>query len=164
MGFESKVSGFISVKIGGSSIEEKISEIENCLETLPKLREDNFPFLPREIFGISKLNKGENNVPIAYRSIMIHFGISMKQLDEEIEVWINKYEQFLKRIPNAWESIVNIEIIPFTANYPMNHLRYHWFKEFKPKSEESYWRFEGDPTNWEELTNDNFMPKDQQIE
>lgn len=35
MGFESKVSGFISVKSGGSSIEEKNIEIEKCLETLP---------------------------------------------------------------------------------------------------------------------------------
>lgn len=131
---------------------------------LTKLKEDKFPFLPREIFGVSKLYNGENNVPIAYGAIMIHFGISMKLLDEEIGVWINKYEQFLKRIPNAWESIVNIEMVPYTANYQMNHLRYHWFKEIKPKSEESFWRFEGDPTKWEELVSDNFMPKDWQIE
>ena len=164
MGFESTVSGFISVKGRGTSIEEDIQAIESCIESLPTLKDDKFPFLPREIFGISKPIIGENNGAIAYRSVIVHFGMSLKQLDDEIGDWINKYEQFLKGIPGAWESIVNIMMVPYTANYQMSHLRYHWFKEYESKSNESFWRFEGDPKEWSELENDEFMPKDWQIE
>lgn len=158
MGFESKVSGFISVLRDGSSFEEQVKEVTKSLESLPNLKDDKFPFLPREIFGISRLSAGENNVSIAYRSIMVHFGLSMKQLDEDIGIWINKYEDFLKSIPNAWESIVNIQMTPLTGNYQMNHLRYHWLKKTKPKSEDYYWLFEGDPKTWGELVSKGFKP------
>ena len=160
MGFESKVSGFISVLRDGSSTEEQIIEAEKSLEFLPFLKDDEFPFLPREIFSISQLGEGENSVPIAYRSLVIHFGISMKRLDEDVGVWIDKYEQFMKKIPNAWESIVNIQMTPLTENYQMNHLRYHRFKKTKPKSNESFWQFEGDAKTWDELAKNDFMPKD----
>lgn len=158
MGFESKITGFIAVQCTGKPREEMIQNIERSISALPRLQDDQFPYLPREVFAISKLANGENLVPIAYRSIMVHFGISMKQLDEAIRVWIDKFERFLLNMPGAWEAIVQIEMAPYTANYKMRRLSYHWFKEFKPKTYESFWRFEGDARNWEELREHNFGP------
>ena len=129
---------------------QQIETIENTINCLPEIAKDTFPYLSREIFSVTKKQGLKVPTKLAYKSIMVHFGISIKQLDNDIDKWIKKYEDFLFDVPSAWESIVHIKMEPYTGNYPMNRLNYYWYKQFKPKSTDLFWSFEGDPTTWKE--------------
>ena len=156
MGFESIVTGYIATTTNSElNREELLNAISKNIDELPRLSDDHWPFLPREIFNISVTPLGSNAVPITYRSIIIHFGMSVIQLEHELGDWLNKYETFMKSIPGVWESLVNIQMEPYTAGFDHGHLTYWWCKEFLPKSDETTWRYKGGPRNWEELVKSN---------
>lgn len=146
MGFESKVAGYISAS-NEKTTDELINQIESYIQLLPELKNDDWPFLPREIFAISYPKNNTNKVPITYRSVIIHFGMSIKELDDKLQDWLIKYEKFLKNFPGANESIVNIQLIPYTSDFKHNHLSFWWHKEYVNKSNEKKWEFNGDIIN-----------------
>ena len=132
--------------------EESIKEIESVINTLPNLEDDKWPILPKDIFSLSKpISQGSNPVPISYRSAMIHFSMSVKQIEDYIQEWLDKFEVFFKRIPDAYEANVDIHLSPYTANYKNQNLNYHW-KANRDKNGIITWKYKGDPTKLEEIS------------
>ena len=149
MGFESKISGYIaSHKMLN---KESIEEIEAVIGSLPNLEDDKWPFLPKDIFTLSKpLSEEANPVQISYRSTMIHFSMSVKQIEDELEEWLTKFENFFKRIPKVYEVNVDVYLSPYTGNYKNENLNYHW-KASSDKSGIVTWKYKGDPTKLEDI-------------
>ncbi|MEL7120327.1 MAG: hypothetical protein AAFO07_12825, partial [Bacteroidota bacterium] len=112
---------------------------------------DKWPILPRDIFSINIPTTEEaNTVTIAYRSIIVSFGMSVKQLEDDLSDWLEKMENFIKEMPNSYEAKVNVELIPYTANYRNGQLTYFWEKRSLGIDSE-LWTFNGDPTNLDEI-------------
>lgn len=145
MGFESKISGYIAshkTLLDDVSVEE----IQSVIDSLPTLENDNWPFLPKDIFTLSKpISKDANPVQISYRSAMIHFSMSVKQIEDDLEKWLKKFEDFFKRIPNVYEANVDVHLSPYTENYKNGNLNFHW-KASSNKTGEVTWKYKGDPT------------------
>lgn len=128
-----------------------IEEIQSVLDTLPNLENDSWPFLPKDIFSLSKpISKEANSVQISYRSAMIHFSMSVKQIENDLEKWLEKFEDFFKRIPNVYEANVDVHLSPYTGNYKNENLNYHW-KARLDKEGIVTWKYRGDPTKLEEI-------------
>ncbi len=131
--------------------EDAIREIESVIDTLPKLEDDKWPFLPRDIFALSKpISDEANSVQISYSSAMIHFSMSVKQMDEDLHEWILKFENFFKRIPDVFEANVSVFLPPYTGCYKNEHLNYHWEAK-RDKSGSINWMYNGDPTMLDEI-------------
>ena len=131
--------------------EESIKQIESVINTLPNLENDKWPILPKDIFSLSKpISQGSNPVPISYRSAMIHFSMSVKQIEDYIQEWLDKFEVFFKRVPDAYEANVDIHLFPYTANYRNQNLHYHW-KANRDQLGIITWKYKGDPTKIEEI-------------
>lgn len=151
MGFESEIAGYLAVKPLERSREAAMDETLTCIQSLPFLSEDYYPFLCREMFSVTQVGKNQNPVPLAYRSIIVHFGQSIKEQDDQLGNWLHKYEDFMKGVPCAWESLVYISLIPYSQSFPRKHLSYHWYRETLTQGDEAVWQFEGDPANWKDL-------------
>ena len=151
MGFESKVSGYIAVY---SRVDkDAIKLVKDHLSKLPKIEDDQWPFMPQDIFSVTEpINKDANSVPILYRSIMIHFAMSVKQLEDQLGQFLIKFENFFKEIPNSYEAKVNVTLTPYTGNYKNNQLTYSWNKQYS-KNDSNNWIFNGDPIKLEEICN-----------
>ena len=131
--------------------EEAISQIESVIDSLPNLEDDEWPFLPKDIFSISKpISKEANPVQISYSSAMIHFSMSVKQMEDDVQEWIEKFENFFKRIPEVYEANVDIALAPYTGNYKNGNLNYHW-KKNRDEDSNLTWKFKGDPTTLKEI-------------
>ena len=130
--------------------EESIRQIESVINSLPNLENDSWPFLPKDIFMLSKpLSKEANPVQISYRSAMIHFSMSVKQSEDDLKVWIEKFENFFKKIPDVYEANVDIQS-HYSANYKNGNLNYHW-KANRNKDGKVTWKYKGDPTTIEDI-------------
>lgn len=66
------------------------------ISTLPE--EDEWPFLSRGLFSFVR-HEAQGN----YKHQMIHFAGSFKQLDEEWEEWLAKFEALLQRM--YWDQV-----------------------------------------------------------
>ena len=145
MGFESIISGHIAVHTSPQS-DAQVELLRTEILKLPKLNDDSWPFLPQDIFHISTPNSSEANpVQISYSSIMISFAMSVKQIDDDLRKWINKFEVFLKGIPRAYEAKVIVKLDPFTGGgFNDGYLNYFW-QQITEKNGNSKWCFEGDP-------------------
>ena len=131
--------------------EEAISQIESVIDSLPNLEDDEWPFLPKDIFSISKpISKEANPVQISYSSAMIHFSMSVKQMEDDVQEWIEKFENFFKRIPEVYEANVDIALAPYTGNYKNGNLNYHW-KQNRDEDSNLTWKYKGDPTTLKEI-------------
>ena len=143
MGFESKISGYIA---SHRTDKKGVEEIQSKINQLPNLEEDEWPFLPKDIFCITKpISNSANHIQICYRSTMIHFSMSVKQLDYELQEWIEKFSTFFKSVPGVYEVNLDISLAPYTNNN--NTLKYYW--ELNRTSKNEYnWIFQGDPTDF----------------
>lgn len=150
MGFESKISGYIaSHKMLRD--KESIDEIESVIDTLPNLENDKWPFLPKDIFTLSKpITRDGNPVQISYRSAMIHFSMSVKQIEDDLEEWLNKFENFFKKIPEVYEANVDIQCL-YSGNYKNGSLNYYW-KANRDKDGAVTWKYKGDPVRIEDIS------------
>ena len=127
-----------------------VEEIQAVIDSLPNLENDRWPFLPKDIFSITKpITKEANPVQISYRSTMIHFSMSVKQIEDDIEEWLTKFEKFFKLIPSVYEANVNIECL-LSAKYKNGCLNYNW-KAKRDKEGLITWKYKGDPTKPEEI-------------
>jgi len=153
MGFESIISGHIAVNPEHQS-KEQIARLKSEIIKLPKLEDDTWPFLPRDIFHISTpVSADFYPVKISYRSIMITFAMSVKQVEDELAEWIEKFEGFLKAIPKAYEAKVIVKLEPYTSLEINNgYLNYFWEKQTDMTGNRQ-WSFKGEPTNPEEICN-----------
>ena len=150
MGFESKISGYIASHKRLRDADS-INQIESVINSLPNIENDEKPFLPKDIFSLTKPIKKESNpVPISYRSAMIHFSMSVKQIEDYLKEWLDKFENFFKRIPDVYEANVDIQLSPYTANFKNQNLNYHW-KANRDKNGIVTWEYKGDPTRLEEI-------------
>jgi len=149
LGFESKISGYIaSHKMLRD--DEDIKQIESVINTLPNRENDEWPFLPKDIFALSKpLSKESNPVPISYRSAMIHFSMSVKQIEDYLQKWLDKFENFFKQIPDVYEANVDIQCL-YSSNYKNGSLNYNW-KASRDKDGLVTWKYKGDPFKIEEI-------------
>lgn len=145
MGFESIISGHIAIH-SSHQRDEQVELLRQEISKLSTLNNDTWPFLPQDIFHISSpISKEANPVQISYRSIMISFAMSIKQVEDELREWIEKFEIFLKSIPNAYEAKVIVKLDPFTGgSFNDGYLNYFWEKN-TDKNGESKWSFDGDP-------------------
>ncbi|MFA0963416.1 hypothetical protein AB9P05_16550 [Roseivirga sp. BDSF3-8] len=150
MGFESIISGHIAVN-SSPKLDEQLELLRQEINNLPSLNEDVYPFLPKDIFHISIPNSVDANpIQISYRSIMITFAMSVKQLEDDLGEWINKFETFLKKLPNAYESKIIVKLDPYTTGgFNDGYLNYFWEKNTDMKGN-SKWRFDGDPIELQE--------------
>lgn len=149
MGFESKISGYIA---SHRTIRDKesIQEIELIIDKLPNLENDTWPFLPKDIFTLSKpISQEANPVQISYRSAMIHFSMSVKQIEDELQEWLEKFEKFFKQIPEVYEANVDVHCI-YSGNYKNGSLNYNW-KAQRGENGIVNWEFNGDPVKLEEI-------------
>lgn len=129
---------------------KSIQEIQSVIDTLPKLENDKWPFLPKDIFKLSKpISQEANPVQISYRSSMIHFSMSVKQIEDELEEWLKKFESFFKRIPEAYEANVDVQCL-YSGNYKNGALNYNWKSKRNVDGTKS-WKFKGDPIKIEEI-------------
>jgi len=151
LGFESKISGYIaSHKMLRD--QDSILQIESVINTLPNLENDKWPFLPRDIFTLSKpISKEANPIQISYRSAMVHFSMSVKQIEDNLEEWLKKFEIFFKQIPDVYEANVDLHCL-YSTNYRNNNLNYHW-KATTDKNGVKNWNYKGDPITKEEMSN-----------
>jgi len=150
MGFESKISGYIASH--NTLGEESTNAIESVINSLPNLEDDKWPFLPRDIFNLSKpLSIEANPVQISYRSAMVHFSMSVKEIEDSIQAWLEKFENFFKQIPGVYEANVDIHCL-YSGKYKNGNLNYHW-KANTDRDGKVSWNFKGDPTNIEDMVN-----------
>lgn len=150
MGFESKISGYIASRKMLRN-KESIDEIQSVIDSLPNLENDKWPFLPKDIFTLSKPISNEGNpVQISYRSAMIHFSMSVKQIENELDEWLKKFENFFKRIPDVYEANADIQTI-YSNNYKNGSLNYNW-QANSGKDGFVAWKYKGDPTKIEEIS------------
>ncbi|MEM9930888.1 MAG: hypothetical protein AAF840_13790 [Bacteroidota bacterium] len=149
MGFESKLSGYIA-SYRRHNDEAFIKKIETVIHQLPTLEEDTWPFLPRDIFALTKpISATANPVRLSYRSAMIHFAMSVKQIEDGLPAWLAKFEAFFKQVPGAYEANVVVSLEPYTGGYYRNgNLNYFW-KASTDKEGVVTWTFSGDPTTIE---------------
>lgn len=148
MGFESKISGYIGSHL---TDQESVKQIEEQIRKLPNLENDEWPFLPKDIFSISKpISVIANPVQISYRSTMIHFSMSVKQIEGELKEWLTKFESFFKQIPGVYEANIDVFLSPFTDVYKNGNLNYHWKANINQNGSKD-WKFRGDPTELEEI-------------
>ena len=149
LGFESKISGYIaSHKMLRDN--DSIQEIQSIIDDLPNLENDKWPFLPKDIFKLSRpITKEPNPVQISYRSSMIHFSMSVKEIEDDLEEWLNKFETFFKKIPMVYEVNVDVQCL-YSGNYKNGALNYNW-KAKRNKDGLVKWKYNGDPTKLEEI-------------
>lgn len=81
---------------------------------------------------------------------MIHFSMSVKQIEDELGEWLTKFESFFKQIPGVYEANVDVHLSPFTFVYKNGNLNYHWKVDIN-QSGSKEWKFKGDPTELEEI-------------
>jgi hypothetical protein len=144
MGFPTSVIGFIKIQ---RSIESAWSKIQQ----LPPVNEDDWPFLPREIFHVASLTdsvlsyKGEH---------IIHFGMCVKQIESDWDEWLTKFERLFKSM-DAEEAFVMLRLPCWDSGEFDGYFYYKWelsWPEDLPidrhRSDNREWTFKGGPRNF----------------
>jgi hypothetical protein len=88
---ESIVYGVVRDIAYGTQMERRVRRAHNrqVVERLPDA--DGWPFICREMFGISGFNEMEGT----YQTQIIHFGASYRAIEYEWQLWMKKFESFL---------------------------------------------------------------------
>lgn len=116
----------------------------SVLGNLPE--DDDYPYLVKEMFSISE----SNVVSLRYCFQIIHFGASYKNIDEDWETWLVKFETLLSKL--YWgRAVVHLDA-EMIGKY-----RYEWLAQkaaasFNSEgilSEPNYsWEFTGEPRSF----------------
>ena len=118
MGFSDTLSGHI--------VLNDSKEIENIILRLPPLAEDEWPYLPREIFCATPENL------LAYKqNFVLHFGMSVKNFHDSLSEWIEKFEKFLFSIHSAQSALVCVSITVFSSSDFDGNFYFSWKKSSK---------------------------------
>jgi hypothetical protein len=93
MGFESIIYGRIHGPIWRPHDFRKLHRLNyDVVAALPET--DEWPFLTRWMFALP----GEEPQQGTYRSQVIHFGASLKEVEQDWEAWLTKFEGLLTRL------------------------------------------------------------------
>jgi hypothetical protein len=93
MGHESIVYGYIEGSTYRSDEFRKLQRLNRAvIASLPV--SDEWPFLTRQLFFVP----GEDYQDGTYRSQVIHFGGSFKEIEYDWEKWLTKFERLLARL------------------------------------------------------------------
>ena len=110
-----------------------------ALASLPE--SDTWPFLVRSMFAMTE----SGQVCVDYKSRLIHFAASLKEVEGEWGEWIEKFERFLGKIDGTSVSL---------------HLETEWYGNMFFEWERSkdtmdawppVWKFCGGPRSYEEI-------------
>jgi hypothetical protein len=77
-------------------LRHKIAQNLLAISTLPE--EDTWPFLSRHLFSSST-----HSIQTTYKSQIIHFGGSFKQIELDWEEWLTKFEALLSKM--YWDEV-----------------------------------------------------------
>ncbi|BCL81747.1 hypothetical protein ccbrp13_42120 [Ktedonobacteria bacterium brp13] len=131
-------------------IDRKLTEkVHHNLQALSALPEDDdtWPFLSRSMFSSST-----NSIQTTYKSQIIHFGASFKQIEWAWEEWLTKFEALLSTM--YWDEVrVHLISEMFTSSFD-----YTWEDDSKEKAiypnhpdPVAHWRFSGEPRTFRPL-------------
>jgi hypothetical protein len=91
--------GWVSIVSGYINIEGDVRAAIERIEALPTVDRDEWPFLPREVFGLelAKTAVRSGDLPISYKGeCIISFGMSVKGADGEWSEWLTKFENLFQ--------------------------------------------------------------------
>jgi hypothetical protein len=95
--------GFVSIVNGYIKVEGDVRAAVARIEALPIYDQDEWPFLPREAFGLEMAKmviraKGEmSQISVCYKGeCIIPFGMSVKEIEGDWEAWLQKFENLFK--------------------------------------------------------------------
>lgn len=121
-------------------LTEKVRHNLQALSALPE-EDDMWPFLSRSMFSSST-----NSIQTTYKSQIIHFGASFKQIEGAWEEWLTKFEALLRHM--YWDE-VHLHLVAEGLNFSSIH--YIWkVEEEKAISPDhphpvARWTFSGGP-------------------
>ena len=145
MSQQSIIYGFIQGAEWMSSDFKKLHRLNRqVIEALPET--DTFPFLTRGMFSVP----GDEPHQGTFRSQIIHFGASMKEVEFEWRKFLEKFEALLRKlfwfkaVMNLHSEIAGEERYEWTVD--ANQI-VHFFKD--PPLPPVKWFFEGGPRDFE---------------
>ncbi len=149
MGAKDRIYGSIFIDIGtGNSPghKEKVADLLWALESLPL--EDEYPFFTRNLFSVTA---SRYPMPGVYKEVVVHFGLTIKDVANDWDVWLDKFESFLEMF--EWkEARLHLEL-ELPVNGAGSIFSYSWKM---PSSGEhtrarGAWHFEGGPREFGEV-------------
>jgi hypothetical protein len=124
-------------------LRDKVSHNLQAIAMLPE--EDTWPFLSRSMFSSST-----NSIQTTYKSQIIHFGASFKQIEWNWEEWLTKFETLLRHM--YWDE-VHLHLIAEGLNSSSFH--YVWQDDEDEKAiypghphPVARWTFSGGPRSF----------------
>ncbi len=96
MGLQDRIYGVIFCRVGSQASprhRQVLSSTLVALELLP--RQDEHPPLTRNMFS---LTAADYRTPGLYKELVVHFGLTLKDIESTWDVWLDKLESFLERL------------------------------------------------------------------
>ena len=143
MGSIDRIYGSIFSRVGGASHPDfvrRVSETLWALEALPL--QDGYPPLTRNMFSLTASRYG---IPGLYKESVIHFGLTVKDIEERWDVWVDKFETVLEIV--EWEGArAHLEFESAPDGFREKCFDYRWtFPHGAGKTDRKSWEFEGGP-------------------
>ena len=113
----------------------------NTIETLPA--DDDWPRLTRNMFSITSTDYDR---PGFYKIQMIHFGASIKYLDEDWHEWLEKFESLLERL--SWSEVFMLLTMDWPSDgFKEKRYEYKWEHKWENSGSSKIrnWNFDGGP-------------------
>ena len=125
---------------GTSGYVQKGKECLWALESLPL--DDDYPALTRNMFSLTSARYG---VPGLYKERVIHFGLTVKDVKDSWDQWLDKFEALLETFD--WnEARVHLEFESVPTGFQKKQFDYRWSSVIATTADdESVWKFEGGP-------------------
>jgi hypothetical protein len=143
MGRTDRIYGSIFRRVGGASHPDyvrRVSETLWALEMLPL--QDCYPPLTRNMFS---LTSSRYRIPGLYKELVIHFGLTVKNIEEQWDVWLGKFESVLE-ILNWEHARTHLEFESAPDGFQEECFDYRWtFPDGAEKTDRRSWKFEGGP-------------------
>lgn len=104
--------------------------------------EDDYPALTRNMFS---LTASRYPIPGLYKELVIHFGLTVKDIKEQWDVWLDKFESVLEII--EWRAARAHLEFEYTPDGLAEHrFDYRWaFPHGAGRTDRASWEFEGGP-------------------
>lgn len=143
MGSISRIYGSIFSYVGGETGADygrRVSETLWALQLLPV--EDRYPPLTRNMFSLAA---ARYDTPGLYKELAIHFGLTLKDVEDVWDVWLDKFESVLEVV--AWsEARAHLELQSPPEGFDVSSFAYRWtLPHGAERSDRTSWKFEGGP-------------------
>lgn len=143
MGTTDRIYGSIFSHVGGESHPDYVRRVSKTLWALEMLPlQDCYPSITRNMFSLTSSRYG---IPGLYRELVIHFGLTVKNIEEKWDVWLGKFESVLEIID--WERArAHLEFESAPDGFQVKSFDYRWtFPDGAEKTDRRSWKFEGGP-------------------